>query len=58
MFSIRPRISNISIDFSSLNNFSFSFRLLQIIERTNVSSKRYEVLGFSNFQYLLQITSL
>ena len=29
---------------------------LQIIERTNVFSERYDILGFTNFLYLLQIT--
>ena len=38
-----------SIDSSSLNIFSSSFlHLLQIIERTNVFSKMYDILGFSN----------
>ena len=49
-------IFNISIDSSSLNIFSSSFlQLLQIIERTSVFSKRYDILGFSNFLYLPQI---
>ena len=30
--------------------------LLQKIERTHVFSKRYDILGFSNFLYLPQIT--
>ena len=50
-------IFNTSIDSSSLNNFSSLFLdLLQIIERSTVSSKRYDILGFSNFLYLPQIT--
>ena len=54
-FGIKPIIFNISIDSSSLNNFSFLFLcLLQIIERT-VFSVRYDILGFSNFLYLPQI---
>ena len=57
MFSIKPIIFNISIDSSSLNNFSFSFLYLhQIIESTNVCSKRYDVLSFSKFLYLAQMT--
>ena len=49
-------IFNISIDSSSLNIFSSSFlQLLQIIERTSVFSKWYDILGFSNFLYLPQI---
>ena len=56
MFSIKPRIFNISIGFSSLNNFASSFlHLLQIIERTNAFSKRYDILGFPTFLYLPQI---
>ena len=48
-------IFNISIDSFSLNIFLSSFlQLLQIMERTNVFSKRYDILGFSNF--ILQIT--
>ena len=48
---------NISIDSSSLNNFSSSLlHLLHIIERTNVFSKRYENFDFSNFLCLPQIT--
>ena len=59
MFSIKPRTFNISTDSSSLNIFSSSFlHLLQIIERTNVFSKRYDSLGFSNFLYLPQITQV
>ena len=51
------RIFNISIDSSSLDIFSASFlHLLQIIERTNVFSKSYGILGISNFLYLLQIS--
>ena len=53
---MKSRIFNNSIDSSSLNNFSSSFlHLLQIIERTNFFSKRYDILGFSNFLYLPQI---
>ena len=45
---------NISIDSSSLNIFSFSFlHLLQIIGRTNVFSKRYDILGLLNFRFEL-----
>ena len=51
------RIFNISIDSSSLDIFSSSFlHSLQIIERANVFSKRYGILGISNFLYLLQIS--
>ena len=47
---IKPRTFDISIDSSSLNNFLSSFlHLLQIIERTNVFSKRYDILGFFKF---------
>ena len=54
---MKPTIFNISIDSSSFNIFSSPFlHLLQIIERTNVFSKKYDVLGFSNFLYLPQIT--
>ena len=54
--SIKPRIINISIDPSSLDTISSSFlHLLQITERT-VFSKMYDILGFSNFLYLPQIT--
>ena len=57
MFSIKPRIFNISIDSSFLNVFSHSFlQLQQIIERTKVVSKMYDILGFSNFLYLPQVT--
>ena len=50
-----PRTFNISIDSSSLNNFLSSFlHLLQIIERTNVFPRRYDILGFPNFLYLPQ----
>ena len=53
IFSIKPRIFNILIDSSTLNTFSSSFlHLLQIIEGTNVFSKMYDILGFSNFLYL------
>ena len=45
------------IDSSSLNIFSSSFlHLLQVIESTNVFYKMYDVLDFSNFLYLPQIT--
>ena len=48
---------NISIDSSSLDIFSSSYLyLLQIIERTSVFSKRYDILRFSTFLYLMQIT--
>ena len=48
---------NISIDSSSLNIFLLSFLyLLQIIERANLYSKMYDILGFLNFLYLPQIT--
>ena len=57
MLLIKPRIFDISIDSSSLNFFSSSFlHLLGITERTNVFSKMYDILGFSNFLYLPQIT--
>ena len=47
---------NISIESSSLNIFLYSFlHLLQIIEKTNVFSKKYDILGFPNFLYLPQI---
>ena len=40
-----------------LKNLSSSFlRLLQITEKTNLFSKKYHILCFSNFLYLLQIT--
>ena len=53
---IRSRIFNISLDSASLNIFSSSFlHLMQILERSNVFSKRYDILGFSNFLYLPQI---
>ena len=56
MFSTKPRISNSSIDSSSLNSFSSSFlHLLQMIEKTNIF-KSYYILGFSNFLYLPEIT--
>ena len=39
---MKTRIFNISIGSSSLNNFASSFlHLLQVIETTNVLSKRY-----------------
>ena len=57
MISIKPRTFNISIHSSSLNNFSSSLlHLLQITERTNVFSNRYDILGFLNLLYLPQIT--
>ena len=53
---LKRRIFNLSIDSSSLNNFSSSFlHLLQITERT-VFSNSYDILGFSNFLYLQQKT--
>ena len=53
---MKNKFFNISIDYSSLNNFlSPFFHLLQIIEWTNVFSKRYDILGFSNFLYLPKI---
>ena len=56
IFSIEPIIFNISFDSSSLSYFSFSFLLLlQIIERTDVFSKGYDILDFPNFLYLSQI---
>ena len=36
--------------------FPSFLHLLHIIERTNVFSKRYDILGFSNSLYLPQIT--
>ena len=54
---IKRRIFNILIDSSSLNIFSSLLaHLLQIIERTNVSSKMYDILGFLNFLCLQQAT--
>ena len=48
---------NILIDSSSLNILSSSFlHLTQIIERTKVFSKMYDILGFLNFLCLPQIT--
>ena len=45
IFLTKPRIFNILIDSSSLNTFSSSFlHLLQIIERANVLSKKYDFL--------------
>ena len=50
MLSIKP------IDPSSLNIvLIFILSSLQTIERTNVSSKIYDILGFSYFLYLRQI---
>ena len=50
IFSIKPRIFNISTDSTSLNVYSSSFlRLLLIIERT-VFPKIF-ILGFLNFLY-------
>ena len=44
---IKRRIFNISIDSSSLNIFSSLLRhLLQILERSNVLSQIYDILGF------------
>ena len=44
---MKPRIFNISMDFCSLNIFSSSLlHLLQVIERTNVFAKRYDVFIF------------
>ena len=43
---------NISIDSSLLNIFLSPFlHLLQIIEKTNVFSKMYDILGFLNLAY-------
>ena len=52
---MKPRIFNISMDFCSLNIFSSSLlHLLQVIERTNVFAKRYDVFIFIYlFIYLL-----
>ena len=45
--NLKPRTFNISNSSSSLNNFSSSaLHLLQTIEKTNVFSRRYDVLGF------------
>ena len=50
-------IFNISIDCSTLNIFSsLFFQIQQITERANVFSKRYNILDFSSFLYLPQIT--
>ena len=59
MFSIKPRVFDISIDSSSLIIFSSAFvQWLQIIEKTMmyVFSMMFDILGFSNFLYLPQIT--
>ena len=54
---MKPRIFNISIDSSSINISSSSFlHLRQITEITNAFFKRYDILDFSNFLYLPQIT--
>ena len=54
---VKPRILNISINSSSLNIFSSSFfYLMEIIDRTSVFPKGYDILGFSSFLYLPQIT--
>ena len=56
IFSIRPRIFDISIDSSFFKYFFiFILLLLQIIERT-VFPKMYGILRFWNFLYLPQIT--
>ena len=48
-----------SIDYSSLNTFLSSFlHLLQMIRKTNVSSKMYDILVFLNFLYLPEITQM
>ena len=50
---MKPKTFNISIDSSSLNTFSSSFfHLLQIIERTDVFTEMYDILGFLFFLYL------
>ena len=57
MCPIKPRIFNISTDFFSLIFFSSSFlHLVQIIERASVFSMMCDILGFSSFLYLPQIT--
>ena len=53
---IKPRIFNFSIDSSSLNIFSSLLpHFSQIIERTNILSKIFDILGFSNFLYSLRL---
>ena len=53
---MKPRIFNISIDYSSFNIFSSSFLdLLQIINNDNVFSKIYDISRFFSFLYLPQI---
>ena len=50
----KPRIFNISIDCSFLSIFSSSIpHLLQMLERTNVLSQTYDILGFLNSLYFL-----
>ena len=50
MFSIKQITFNTLIDSSSLNSFSTSIlHLQQIIEKTTVSSKIYDILGFLIF---------
>ena len=57
IFSIKPRIFNIAIDFFYSDIFSSSFLQLQEkTERSNAFSKMYDILDFSNFLYLTQIT--
>ena len=45
IFLNKPRIFHISTDSDSLNISSF-LDLLQIIERTNIFAKMYDILGF------------
>ena len=57
IFSIKPRIFNIAIDFFYSDIFSSSFlHLLEKTERSNAFSKMYDILDSSNSLYLTQIT--
>ena len=56
MLLVIPIILNISIDSSFLNICSSLLQqLLKIIQRANVLSKIYDILGFLNFLYLLHL---
>ena len=57
IFSIKPKIFNILIDYFPLNSFSLLFlHLLQITERTKKFFYKYDILDFLNFLHLLRIT--
>ena len=57
IFSIKPRIFNIAIDFFYSDIFSSSFlHLLEKTERSNAFSKMYDILDSSNSLFLTQIT--